>query len=99
MTKKEIAAKIAAKLETTHQETLRIVQGTFDAIIEILVEEGRIELRNFGVFEVKRRAARIARNSKTGETVKVPKQCVVVFKPGKVMEEIVFKLIKKKKRR
>lgn len=94
MTKKEIAEK----LEITHQETLRIVQGTFDAIIETLVEEGRIELRNFGVFEVKRRAARLARNPKTGEKVKVPKKCVVVFKPGKEMEEKVAKLVKKKKK-
>ena len=98
MTKKEIAAKIAAKLEITHQETLRIVKETFDAIIETLVEEGRIELRNFGVFEVKRRAARLARNPKTGEKVKVPKKCVVVFKPGKEMEEKVAKLVKKKKK-
>ena len=97
MTKKEIVAKIAAKLEITHQETLRIVQGTFDSIIETLVEDGRIELRNFGVFEVKQRAARVGRNPKTGEKVKVPKKCVVVFKPGKVMEERVAKLIKKKK--
>lgn len=98
MTKKEIVAKIAAKLKTPHQETLRIVQGAFDAIIESLVEEGRIELRNFGVFEVKHRAARIARNPKTGETVKVPQKCVVVFKPGKIMEEQVAKLVKKRKK-
>jgi nucleoid DNA-binding protein len=51
-----------------------------------LVAEGRIELRNFGVFEVKRRAARRARNPRTGDPVPVPEKCVVTFKPGKEME-------------
>lgn len=94
MTKKEIVAKIAAKLGTSHLETQRIVQATLDAVTETLVVEGRAELRNFGVFEVKRRAARIARNPKTGAKVDVPEKCVVVFKPGKVMEEKVAELIR-----
>lgn len=53
------------------------------------VEEGRIELRNFGVFQVKERKARKARNPKTGETVDVPARLAVVFKAGKEMEERV----------
>ena len=69
-----------------------IVQKTFDAIVETLVEEGRIELRNFGVFEVKRRAARKARNPRTGQRVDVPEKFVVTFKPGKEMEERVRQL-------
>ena len=66
-----------------------IVQKTFDAIVETLVEDGRIELRNFGVFEVKKRAARKARNPRTGTRVDVPTKFVVTFKPGKEMEEKV----------
>ena len=54
-----------------------------------MVEEGRIELRNFGVFEVKRRRARKARNPRTGENVSVPERSVVTFKPGREMEERV----------
>ena len=59
---------------------------------EALVEERRIELRNFGVFEVKERAARKARNPRTGERVDVPEKMVVTFKPGKEMEEKVRQL-------
>ena len=57
-----------------------------------LVEERRIELRNFGVFEVKKRAARKARNPRTGQKVYVPEKYVVTFKPGKEMEERVRQL-------
>lgn len=76
----------------TQLKTKEIVQKTFDAIVETLVEEGRIELRNFGVFEVKKRAARKARNPRTGQRVDVPEKFVVTFKPGKEMEEKVRKL-------
>ncbi len=97
MTKKEIVRSIAEKLELTQLQTKEIVQKTFDAIIETIVEDGRIELRNFGVFEVKTRAARKARNPKTGAEVQVKEKCVVTFKPGKVMEERVLELLDKKK--
>ncbi len=73
----------------TQLKTKEIVQKTFNAIVETLVEDHRIELRNFGVFEVKRRAARKARNPRTGEKVYVPEKFVVTFKPGKEMEERV----------
>jgi len=68
------------------------VQRTLDTIIQTLVSEGRIELRNFGVFEVKRRAPRKARNPRTGDKVYVPSKNVVTFKPGKEMEELVRKM-------
>ncbi|MDR1142503.1 MAG: integration host factor subunit beta [Planctomycetaceae bacterium] len=99
MTKKEIVRIIADSLELPHGQTKEIVQKTFDAVIEIIVEEGRIELRNFGVFEVKKRVARKARNPKTGEKVNVPAKCVVIFKPGKIMEERVGELVKTKKKK
>jgi nucleoid DNA-binding protein len=95
MTKKDIVRSIAEKLDLTQLQTKEIVQKTFDAIVETIVEERRIELRNFGVFEVKRRAARKARNPKTGEKVDVKEKFVVTFKPGKIMEERVAKLIEK----
>jgi len=58
-----------------------------DAIVETLLEVGRIELRNFGVFEVRQRKARKARNPRTGAEVMVPSKNVVTFKAGKIMEE------------
>src|SRR5690606_8448139 len=70
-------------------KTKEIVQWTFDAIIETLATEGRIELRNFGVFEVRERKARKARNPRTGDPVEVQPKNVVTFQPGKEMEERV----------
>ena len=89
MTKKEIVKKISEDIGLTQLKTKDIVQRTLDAIIQTLVTEERIELRNFGVFEVKRRAPRKARNPRTGDKVYVPSKNVVTFKPGKEMEEKV----------
>lgn len=92
MTKKEIVRTISEEIGLTQLQTKEIVQKTFNAIVEALVAERRIELRNFGVFEVKRRAPRKARNPRTGEKVFVPEKFVVTFKPGKEMEERVKEL-------
>lgn len=92
MTKKEIVKQISDRTGLTQLKTKEIVQLTFDAIVETLLEEKRIELRNFGVFEVKRRKARKARNPRTNEHVFVPPKNVVTFKPGKIMEERVREL-------
>jgi integration host factor subunit beta len=92
VTKKEIVRTISEEIGLTQLKTKEIVQKTFDAIVETLVEDGRIELRNFGVFEVKRRAPRKARNPRTGDKVEVPEKFVVTFKPGKEMEERVREL-------
>jgi len=82
VTKKEIVKTISDEIGLTQLKTKEIVQKTFDAIVRALVEEKRIELRNFGVFEVKQRAARKARNPRTGQRVDVPQKFVVTFKPG-----------------
>jgi nucleoid DNA-binding protein len=92
VTKKEIVKTISDEIGLTQLKTKEIVQKTFDAIVETLVDERRIELRNFGVFEVKKRAARKARNPRTGAKVYVPEKFVVTFKPGKEMEERVREL-------
>src|SRR6202051_762043 len=92
VTKKEIVKQISERIGLTQLKTKDIVQQTFDAIVDTLIEVGRIELRNFGVFEVKRRKARKARNPRTGDKVDVPPKNVVTFKPGKEMEERVRKL-------
>src|SRR6056297_1005404 len=92
VTKKDIVRTISEEVGLTQQQTKKIVQKTFDAIVESLVRERRIELRNFGVFEVKQRAARKARNPRTGRQVEVPQKYVVTFKPGKEMEARVREL-------
>ena len=92
MTKKEIVKQISDRAELTQLKTKQIVQWTFDAIIETLLHEKRIELRNFGVFEVKLRKARKARNPRTSVRVDVEPKYVVTFQPGKAMEERVREL-------
>ena len=92
MTKKEIARAIAGKVDVSNCVTTEIVQQVFDGIIEVLASEGRIELRNFGVFEVKTRKARRARNPRTGAKVDVPEKPVIRFKAGLNLKEGVRKL-------
>lgn len=89
MTKKDIVRIISERAKLTQLKTKEIVQWTFDAIVETLMREGRIELRNFGVFEVKTRKARRARNPRTNQPVSVDAKNVVTFQPGKEMEERV----------
>jgi len=93
MTKKEIAKKIAEEMNIPQLTVAEIVQKVFDGIMGTLVEEGRIELRNFGVFEVIKRKPRQARNPRTGEKVQVPERRAVRFKPGLEMLERVGKVV------
>jgi len=92
MTKKDIVRTISEQIDLPQLRTKELVQRTFDALIDALVREGRIELRNFGVFQIKRREARMARNPRTGERVPVQAKSVVTFKPGKEMEARVREL-------
>jgi DNA-binding protein HU-beta/integration host factor subunit beta len=92
VTKKDIVRTIAEQIELPQLRTKELVQKTFDALIDALVREGRIELRNFGVFQIKKREARMARNPRTGERVPVQAKSVVTFKPGKEMEARVRQL-------
>jgi integration host factor subunit beta len=92
MTKKQIVDAIAEDTKLTQGVVHEIVERVFDGIINTLEKERRIELRNFGVFEVKRRKPRQARNPHTGEKVMVPAKLVVTFKAGPEMEERLQKL-------
>ncbi len=87
LTKFEIVRTLAEKNELEVAKTRRMVQGMLDMIIESLVRGDKIELRNFGVFEVISRAGRIARNPRSKEEVYIPERKVVKFKPGKIMED------------
>jgi nucleoid DNA-binding protein len=89
VTKKDIARAIAGRSGIRQVQALAIVQCVFDSMVETLASQGRIELRNFGVFEVRMRKPRKARNPHTGESVSVPARLVVIFRPGQVMAERV----------
>jgi nucleoid DNA-binding protein len=89
MTKNDMVAEIAKRMNMPQTDVKRIVQMVLDGITEVLVTEGRLELRNFGIFEMKSRKPRKARNPKTGETVMVPARKAVTFTAGKFMKDRV----------
>jgi len=88
-TKKELTNKIAERLKQKQMLVRDIVQEFLDLCIEELQKGNRLEFRDFGVFETVSRAARKARNPKTGEVVHVPPKTVVDFKMGKRMKSLV----------
>jgi nucleoid DNA-binding protein len=93
MTKRDLVVRIAAETGLTQEQVLDVVQKTLDYISAALAEGKTIELRNFGVFEVKIRKARIGRNPNSpAADVPIPPRAVVKFKPGKEMRESVLKL-------
>ena len=93
VTKNDMVLEIAREMNMHQTDIKRIVQMTLDGITEVLATKGRLELRNFGVFEVKTRKPRKARNPRTGEEVMVPARKSVTFKGGKFMEDRVNGLV------
>ena len=87
MTKRDIVLKISAKTGIKQIVVKEVVQQVFDVIFSALKESKKIEIRNFGVFKVKKRKSRIGRNPKTGDVVPVPERNTVVFKPGLEMKK------------
>ena len=93
MTKRDIVVRISNETGLVQQQVLDVVQKTLDYIAESVARGETVELRNFGVFEVKTRKARVGRNPNAPETdVPIPARSVVKFKPGKEMREAVIKL-------
>ena len=83
MTKKDIIRQIASEMNVDQTLVKEVVQRCLDNIMDTVVTKGRLELRNFGVFQVKQRAARKARNPRTNEEVHVPAKQVITFQAGK----------------
>jgi len=88
-TKKELTNTIAESLKQRQMLVRDIVQAFLDACIDEMARGNRLEFRDFGVFETVSRAARKARNPKTGDEVEVPPKTVVDFKMGKRMKALV----------
>ncbi len=87
MTKKDIVIKITDQTGIKQVDVKKVVQKTFDTIVDSLVKGEKVELRNFGVFKVKERRARTGRNPRTGQSVPVPPRKVAIFKPGLDMKK------------
>ncbi len=89
ITKKELVNRIAEKTGQTKVITKDVIQMFLDEIVQELARGNRLEFREFGVFEIKERAARKAQNPRTLEKVHVPSKRVVKFKVGRLMKERV----------
>jgi nucleoid DNA-binding protein len=93
MTKRDLVVRISNETNLVQQDVLAVVQKTLDYISEAVARGETVELRNFGVFEVKVRKARIGRNPNApAKDVRIPPRAVVKFKAGKEMREAVLRL-------
>src|SRR5277367_6758177 len=93
MTKRDLVIRISSETGLVQQQVLDVVHGTLEYIAEAVSRGDKVELRNFGLFEVKVRKARIGRNPNApGTDVPIPQRAVVKFKPGKEMRAEVLKL-------
>src|ERR1041384_6943489 len=93
MTKRDLVVRISEETKLVQQDVLNVVQKTLDYIGEAVAQGVKVELRNFGVFEVKVRKARVGRNPNSpAADVRIPPRAVVKLKPGKEMREAVLGL-------
>ena len=89
MNKAELINAVAASTGFSKKDAETVVSATLDAITAALQEGEKVQLVGFGSFEVKKRAARIGRNPKTKETIKIPASKTPVFKAGKALKDAV----------
>ena len=98
LTKREIVLNISNETGLVQHEVFDVVQKTLDQIIEALAKGDNIELRNFGVFEVKLTKPRVGRNPNVpGSKFLIPARATVKFKSGKIMKQRVSQLTAKLK--
>ena len=96
LTKRDIVVRISEETGMIQSQVFEVVQKTLDQIAEALAKGDKVELRNFGVFDVKIRKARVGRNPNKPETdVPIPARSMVKFKAGKEMRAEVLKLTPK----
>ena len=91
VTKRELVQRIAEKTGVQQVSAKDVIQSFLDEIISELARGNRLEFRDFGVFEPKSKAQRVARNPRTGEKVEVPEKTTVKFKVGRLMKKRIQK--------
>ncbi len=91
MNKAELIASMAEKCELTKKDTEKALKAFMDTVQESLSKGEKVQLVGFGTFEVKQRAARVGRNPRTKEEIKIPASKAPVFKPGKDLKDSVNK--------
>ena len=87
MTRRNLILAITEESGLQQFQVKRIVHKILEAIVDALIENGRVELRNFGVFELRYWKARNGRNPSTGKKIMVPGHYTVILKPGKALEK------------
>ena len=89
-TKRDLVVRIAEETKLIQQDVYTVVQKFLDYVTDSMVEGNNVELRNFGVFEVRERKQRVGRNpNKPEQVVTIPTRKIVKFKPGKIMRQRV----------
>ena len=92
MTKRDLVMRISKETGLVQQDVFAVIQKTLDYITESLAKGDNVEFRNFGVFEIRVRKARIGRNpNKPSHVVTIPSRKVVKFKMGRIMKSLVMK--------
>ena len=91
MNKGELIAALAAKTEKTKKESEAALNGILDVIAESMAKGEKVQLIGFGTFEAKSRPARVARNPRTGESVKIAACKAPAFKAGKALKDAINK--------
>ena len=91
MTKLELVEVVSSKAEITKAEAHKVVDAVLCGIEEGLAADGKVVLPGFGSFEVRTRTARVGRNPRTGEQLKIEASRTPAFKPGKGMKDLVNK--------
>jgi DNA-binding protein HU-beta len=89
MTKNELARELAEELELPRRQVVEIIETILARITDVLKSGDKVQLAPFGLFRIRDRAARMARNPMTGEPVKVPAKRVLKFVAGKALKEAV----------
>ena len=91
MNKAELIAAVAEKTGLSKKDTEAVVSASIEVITETLAQGEKVQLVGFGSFETKARAARIGRNPRTKEEIKIPASKLPVFKAGKALKDTVSK--------
>lgn len=91
MNKTELIAAVAEKTGLTKKEAERVVSTTFETVTESLKKGEKVSVSGFGIFEVKTREARIGRNPRTKEEIKIPATKLPAFKASKALKDVVAK--------
>ena len=91
MNKAELINAAAEKAELSKKDTEAAINAAIEVITEALAQNDKVQLVGFGAFEVKARAARMGRNPRTKEQIKIPASKIPVFKPGKALKDAVAK--------